>query len=140
MNFDHFWASINFYSYPLQKICLIVCPSSMSRRSFTYIQNSRGPKREPCGTPKLVSSQSELPFLLVITIWEQPCKYDLIHRRADLENSSWRSFRSSFDGDTVSKALLKSNDNNIVTFFLSMAMRISSVRLRPCETVNFNIF
>ena len=41
---------------------MIVRPSSKSRRSFTYIQNNKGPRTEPCGTPKLVFIQSELPF------------------------------------------------------------------------------
>ena len=85
-------------------ICFIVRPSSISRRSFTYKQNNRGPRTEPCRTLKLVSSPSELPFLLAITIWEGPCKYDFITKEP-----TWRTpvDRSSFDGDTVLKALLK---------------------------------
>ena len=94
------------------------------------MHNSRRPRTELFGTPKLVSSQSEAPFLLVITIWERLCKYDLIHRRADLENSSWwMSLSSSFDDDTVSKALLRSLTNSSVTIFLSMAMPILSISL-----------
>ena len=57
-----------------------------------------------------VSSQSDEPPLFENTDWERPYKYDLVHKRAVLENPSALSLFNSFVGEMVSKALLKSNN------------------------------
>ena len=53
-------------------IWLYVCQVDLVDR-LHIIQNSRWPRTELSGMPKLASSQSELPFSSVITIWDQPC-------------------------------------------------------------------
>ena len=108
-------------------MCLTVCPSRTFFKSFTYKLKSNGPRTEPCGTPRFVSSHSEFSLFSEMTIWVRFYRYDLIHMSAILEKPSCRSLLNSLVGKIVSKALLKSNNSSSVIFFLSIAMRMSSV-------------
>ena len=58
---------------------------------------------------------------------ERPQRNDQNYIRADLEKTISRSFIKSLEGDTLSKALEKSNCKNRVANFFSLAIRISSV-------------
>ena len=58
---------------------------------------------------------------------ERPQRYDQNHFGADFEKPISRSFIKSLVGDTLSKALEKSNCNNRVANFFSLATRMSSV-------------
>ena len=58
---------------------------------------------------------------------ERPQRYDQNHIRADFEKPISWSLARSLDGDTLSKALEKSNCNSKVVNFFSFAKRVSSV-------------
>ena len=96
---------------------------------------SKGPKQEPCGTPKGRSKCSDCsPFTMTCCEW--PEKYDLSHCSAvPVIPKDMSSGQIMISWSTVSKAELKSKRTNIVTCCRFMLCKISSTTLKSADSV-----
>ena len=96
---------------------------------------SKGPKQEPCGTPKGRSKCSDCsPFTMTCCEW--PEKYDLSHCSAvPVIPKDMSSGRIMILWSTVSKAELKFKRTNIVTCSRFMLCKISSTTLKSAVSV-----
>ena len=95
----------------------------------------KGPKQEPCGTPKGRSKLSDCSSF-TMTCCEWPDKYDLSHCSAvPVIPKDMSSGRIMILWSTVSKAELKSKRTNIVTCCRFMLCKISSTTLKSADSV-----
>ncbi len=76
-------------------------------KSFMYMINSKGPRMEPCGTPDVIVSDSDL-FWLIWTYCFLSVKYDVNQHKALTLNLYCLSFLNNKSWFTMSNALPRS--------------------------------
>ena len=103
--------------------------------TIQYKVKSKGPKQEPCGTPKGISKISDCsPF--TITCCERPDKYDFSYCSAvPVIPKDISSRRIMISRSTVSKAELQSKRTNTVTCCRFMLCKISLKTLKSAVSV-----